>query len=97
MEKERSIASMASSDDNPKPVVESIQGSDLSPIRSTEANILPQVQDTSTDVEKVASQTKAAPPNLMDPASFPDGGLRAWLTCLGGFFCLFCSFGWING
>jgi MFS family permease len=29
-------------------------------------------------------------------ASFPDGGLRAWLTVFGSFCCLFCSFGWIN-
>ncbi|KAJ5105041.1 MFS transporter asaE [Penicillium alfredii] len=26
----------------------------------------------------------------------PDGGLQAWLTVLGGFCCLFVSFGWIN-
>lgn len=28
--------------------------------------------------------------------TFPDGGLRAWLVVLGGFCCLFVSFGWIN-
>ncbi|KAF2083780.1 putative monocarboxylate permease [Saccharata proteae CBS 121410] len=32
----------------------------------------------------------------MDPKSFPDGGSHAWLVVLGGFCCLFCSFGWIN-
>lgn len=25
--------------------------------------------------------------------AFPDGGLQAWLCVLGGFCCLFCSFG----
>ena len=26
-----------------------------------------------------------------------DRGLRAWLTVLGSFCCMFCTFGWING
>jgi hypothetical protein len=26
----------------------------------------------------------------------PDGGLQAWAVVLGGFCCLFCSFGWTN-
>jgi len=29
----------------------------------------------------------------VDPASFPDGGLEAWLAVLGGFMALFVSFG----
>lgn len=32
----------------------------------------------------------------IDPRSFPDGGLSAWLCVVGGWCCLFCSFGWIN-
>ncbi|KAF2455321.1 putative MFS monocarboxylate transporter [Lineolata rhizophorae] len=36
-----------------------------------------------------------APPGI-NPADFPDGGLKAWLVVVGGFCCLFCSFGWIN-
>jgi len=34
---------------------------------------------------------------MMDPSSFPDGGLRAWLVVLGAACSLFASFGWING
>ena len=35
--------------------------------------------------------------NLVDSHdSCPDGGIRAWMVVLGGFCCLFCSFGWIN-
>lgn len=30
------------------------------------------------------------------PSQFPDGGKDAWLCLLGGFCCLFCSFGWLN-
>lgn len=65
----------------------------------TDANITrgtvdePQNSDTEygTDIEK------APQPGPMDPASFPDGGLKAWLVVSGAFCCLFCSFGWING
>ncbi|KAI9758540.1 MAG: Altered inheritance of mitochondria protein 24, mitochondrial [Chaenotheca gracillima] len=68
----------------------------------TDANILP---DTSSETERVAigDSEKNAPegvkppaPGGIDPSSFPDGGLEAWLVVLGGFCCLFCSFGWIN-
>ena len=42
-------------------------------------------------------ETKAQPaiqgPN---PADFPDGGFEAWLVILGGWCCLFVSFGWIT-
>jgi len=31
-----------------------------------------------------------------DPNNPPDGGLEAWLVVAGGFFTIFCSFGWIN-
>ena len=33
------------------------------------------------------------PPNPMDPKLFPDGGLKAWSTVLGGFFGMFVTFG----
>ena len=48
--------------------------------------------------EKAVEEQKA-PPKLLpgfDPASFPDGGLRAWLVVMGAFCCLIVSFGWIN-
>ncbi|KAL3426234.1 monocarboxylate permease-like protein [Phlyctema vagabunda] len=50
---------------------------------------------TLADVEK---GTAAQPPTRggINPADFPDGGLEAWLVVLGGWCCLFCSFGWIN-
>lgn len=38
-------------------------------------------------------EEKAVTPNPMDPASFPDGGTRAWLVVLGAFCCLTVSFG----
>ena len=71
-------------------------------VRDTEANILP---DTSAetkelDLEKAEAQAEAPPakpPGPMDPSSFPDGGIEAWLVVSGGFACLFSSFGWING
>ena len=50
--------------------------------------------------EDVAERKEPGPPKGppgIDPASFPDGGTKAWLTVLGGFCCLFVSFGWING
>lgn len=36
------------------------------------------------------------PSSGLDPADFPDGGLKAWSVVLGGWCCLFTSFGWIN-
>ncbi|KAI0350173.1 MFS general substrate transporter [Trametes cingulata] len=40
------------------------------------------------------------PPSVIDAAdadvSFPDGGAAAWLTVLGAFLALFCSFGQLN-
>lgn len=69
----------------------------------TEANILPEVETEPQVSEKLPNGDAEkggpphAPPNpMMDPKSFPDGGLDAWLCVLGGFCALFCSFGWIN-
>ncbi|KAL2845476.1 MFS general substrate transporter [Aspergillus pseudoustus] len=47
------------------------------------------------DGGKAGTQTKAdsIPP---DPSEFPDGGLKAWSVVVGGWCCLFCSYGWIN-
>lgn len=65
--------------------------------KATDASILPEVESLpqpSHDVEKGAGPPPGNP--MMDPKSFPDGGWSAWLCCVGGFCCLFCSFGWIN-
>ena len=71
---------------------------DLVRIGSTEANALPDTADEPRviDLEMAAIDEKKPPPGPMDPASFPDGGFKAWLVVLGAFCCLFCSFGWIN-
>jgi hypothetical protein len=45
------------------------------------------------DQDAAVEDGAPAPPNPMDPASFPDGGTRAWLVVLGGFCCLIVSFG----
>ncbi|MCJ1265419.1 hypothetical protein MMC22_005296 [Lobaria immixta] len=49
-----------------------------------------------SDLEKAQAEKAPAASGLHDPKSFPDGGFEAWLVVSGGFFCLFCSFGWIN-
>ena len=83
---------------NKEAVHEKAQNGNLSPVKSAEANILPEVESNlpGEDVEKVPSR-KGPPGGMLDPSSFPDGGAKAWLCVLGGFCCLFCSFGWING
>ena len=42
------------------------------------------------------SNKKSARPSGPNPVDFPDGGLKAWSVVLGGWCCLFSSFGWIN-
>ncbi|KAK4694900.1 hypothetical protein P7C71_g2757, partial [Lecanoromycetidae sp. Uapishka_2] len=67
--------------------------------QSTDANIMPETAEEpqELDLEKAQeADEKPKPPGLMDPASFPDGGAKAWLAVSGAFCCLFCSFGWIN-
>lgn len=44
-----------------------------------------------SDVEKSLPATSNPDPNAP-----PDGGLAAWTTVLGGFCCVFASFGWVN-
>ncbi|CZR57567.1 related to monocarboxylate transporter 2 [Phialocephala subalpina] len=66
--------------------------------KSTEANIFPEPEvEAEADLEKGGVIPKSAPaPGGINPADFPDGGLEANLVVLGGWLCLFCSFGWIN-
>jgi MFS family permease len=61
--------------------------------KETEANIFPEPRvEAEADLEKAKAPVSGGP----NPADFPDGGLEAWLVVLGGWCCLFCSFGWIN-
>ena len=64
----------------------------------TEANIMPETETQleHLDEEKGTLGKSSTVISAMDPRSFPDGGLKAWLVVFGGFCCLFCSFGWIN-
>ena len=65
----------------------------------TEANIFPESQGIAdADIEEEAQSGKKRAPVAggANPADFPDGGLEAWTVTLGGWCCLFCSFGWIN-
>jgi MFS family permease len=66
--------------------------------KSTEANIFPEREaEAEADLEKGgAIPPKPVVGGGINPADFPDGGIEAWLVVLGGWCCLFCSFGWIN-
>lgn len=48
----------------------------------------------SGSVSPAASDVQVEKPSLQD--TFPEGGLRAWLTVAGASACLFVSFGWVN-
>ncbi|KPI37057.1 Riboflavin transporter MCH5 [Cyphellophora attinorum] len=51
----------------------------------------------STTAEAVPATTTTTPNGIaIDPASFPDGGTRAWLTVLGCFCTMTITFGWIQ-
>ncbi|TVY93615.1 Fujikurins efflux protein [Lachnellula willkommii] len=66
--------------------------------KETEANVFPEGEaEAEADLEKNGAVPKSTPaPGGINPADFPDGGFEAWLVVLGGWLCLFCSFGWIN-
>ncbi|KAF2031231.1 MFS general substrate transporter [Setomelanomma holmii] len=58
-------------------------------------------QPTIDERQTEAAQPDSAQPapaavNPWHPSQFPDGGKNAYLCLLGGFCCLFCSFGWLN-
>jgi MFS family permease len=48
------------------------------------------------NVEEIPTPPRPAMKAMMDRASFPDGGLTAWLCVFGAFCGLFASFGWVN-
>ena len=69
-------------------------------VQDTEANVLPDTSAETKELDLEKAGAKVQPPKTlgpMDPSSFPDGGMEAWLVVTGGFACLFCSFGWLNG
>lgn len=70
-----------------------LQETEMTALPDTSDNLPPEVHDH--DEEKGDAVSKPAFTGF-DPASFPDGGLQAWLVVSGAFCCLFCSFGWIN-
>ncbi len=95
-----STLAMCGTDQKPEPAkaLQPYHGdNDLQQLYSqTEANILPETAEEPAKLDLGVDMEKSATLSPMDPASFPDGGLDAWLVVLGGFCCLFCSFGWIN-
>ncbi|KAH5439841.1 hypothetical protein HBI47_044980 [Parastagonospora nodorum] len=54
--------------------------------------------DHPSPIGNEADSNQEAPAALspLHPSQFPDGGKQAYLCLLGGFCCLFCSFGWLN-
>lgn len=50
--------------------------------------------NSSADAELAAHAEK--PPQAPAPSPFPEGGLQAWLTVLGGSMILFCTFGTVQ-
>ncbi|MCJ1253958.1 hypothetical protein MMC24_001772 [Lignoscripta atroalba] len=60
----------------------------VDPNSKTEANILPETEYEPQGDPEQGTTEKGAPPGLMDPSSFPDGGLEAWLVVFGGFCCI---------
>ena len=50
------------------------------------------LSDVRDSLSSVTPDKESAPPAPAPPA-FPEGGLKAWLTVLGGSMVLFCTFG----
>jgi len=51
--------------------------------------------DTLCDPESIAIENIAKPPPPQQP-TFPEGGIKAWLTVAGSWLVLFCGFGYSN-
>jgi MFS family permease len=64
-----------------------------SPVREKQSDL---EQSPATENHVEPTQTSQSPVNPYHPSQFPDGGKNAYLCLLGGFCCLFCSFGWLN-
>ncbi|KIN01011.1 hypothetical protein OIDMADRAFT_122536 [Oidiodendron maius Zn] len=79
-------------DSHERPSLDDIRSQD----KETEGNIFPELETVAeADLEKAAAPPQPVAGGI-NPADFPDGGLEANLALLGGWCCLFCSFGWIN-
>jgi MFS family permease len=63
------------------------------PVREKELDL---EQSPATEKPAEPTQPSQSPVNPYHPSQFPDGGKNAYLCLLGGFCCLFCSFGWLN-
>jgi len=59
-------------------------GSHVSPLKS-----LP-----GSRISELKSSSEKSGPEVSEP--LPDGGFKGWRCVLGGFFALFCTFGWLN-
>jgi hypothetical protein len=59
-------------------------GSHTSPVKSLPGS---RISESKSNVEKSG-------PDVSEP--LPDGGFKGWRCALGGFFALFCTFGWLN-
>jgi MFS family permease len=68
------------------------------PLTTAEADLAHETSSPapSSDPEKASPPPAGPQAGGINPADFPDGGLQAWSCVLGGWFALFCSFGWIN-
>ena len=67
--------------------------------QNTEPSVFPRYErQTETGIEEVGPTTEPPPPDAggVKSTDFPDGGINAWIVVFGGWFGLFCSFGWIN-
>ena len=65
----------------------------LSRVDRTDSQVDGHVREIDVGTAEKGEVSKRPPPGIMDPASFPDGGVKAWTTVLGGFCALFVSFG----
>lgn len=59
------------------------------------ANSAEDQRQPESDIERgEPEKPQGPPPGAFNPRENPDGGTKAWLCVLGGFCCMFCSFGW---
>ncbi|MCJ1334992.1 hypothetical protein MMC09_000258, partial [Bachmanniomyces sp. S44760] len=70
------VSSTSSHHDEETPVI---------PMLKTESNIMVETarQSKEIDIEEGQAGKPVPPPGMTDPASFPDGGLEAWLVVFG--------------